>query len=149
MMVKGGQGEKYSKEDFPIMKVEDLVKRTDLEHFDHIPCKLIGKVNGLGSKKPFSPQDCVLTDDTGSILLDFKDPFRGFELIFGATRGKSIPSQDGRAAGWYRRSPVPHVVVESLKVQRDLYEGNPPGSQKTWATLFLIMGILGLATLAL
>jgi heat shock protein HtpX len=136
----------YPKAGFPEGKVSDLVGEVKVSKIRSIPTTLRGTIIGRGIPGLYWSEDLVLQDDTGFMVLDYRQPLRLLEMLFGLFRADSFVGQTVVATGWYRRCPRPYL--ELWKVQL------PSGDVHTchnWALAFfgsLVLTLLGIAMLA-
>src|SRR5581483_1555200 len=61
-------------------------------------------------------EDFVMRDETGLMFLDYRQPLRIWEWLFGLFRAGQYQGKEVRVTGWYRRSPVPYFEVKYLEV---------------------------------
>jgi heat shock protein HtpX len=99
-------------------EVKNLIGEVKVSRVRSIPGTIEGKIIGRGVPGLFYSEDLVLQDDTGFIILDYRQPLRIFEFLFGWLKAEKLIGQRGKAAGWYRRGPRPyfemrHLVLES------------------------------------
>ncbi len=139
--------ESYEHDLFPMVKLNSLIARQDMTPWSAEPCKIMGRLLGLGDTKPFGAGEFVVQDDSGSVLLDYRQPHRFWEFVFSLLRGKSWSDQEVRVMGWYRRAPVPYIEVESIKAQGETTQSPIVKAQTVAAWLLLVLG-LGLFALA-
>ncbi len=109
--------------DFPEAEVADLVSEIKVSKIRSIPCTMRGKIIGKGIPGLYWSEDLVVQDDTGFIRLDYRQPLRFLEFLFGAFKADQFVGQDVEVTGWYRRWPAP--FVELWKMQ------DPSGSVQT------------------
>ena len=57
-----------------------------------------------------------MRDDTGLMFLDYRQPLRIWEWLFGLFRAGQYQGKEVRVTGWYRRAPVPYVEVKHIEV---------------------------------
>ncbi len=100
--------------EFPLRKIEELVSEVKVVGIRSIPCALKGKLIGRGEPGFILSADMVLQDETGFIVLLYRQPLSIFEWLFGLFYLEQLIGLTITAIGWYRRSPVPYV--ELLKV---------------------------------
>lgn len=121
----------YPKRDFPSEQVANLVGEVKVSHIRCRPVTLRGKIIGRGIPGLYWSEDLVVHDGTGFMLMDYRQPLRLLEVLFGLFRADQFIGQQVIAQGWYRRYPIP--VLELYKVQL------PDGSIHTshnWAMKF-------------
>jgi heat shock protein HtpX len=56
----------------------------------------------------------VLHDGSGIIFLDYRQPLRFWEFLFGLLKAKDLQGKDVEVRGWYRRAPVPYLEIASI-----------------------------------
>jgi Zn-dependent protease with chaperone function/Zn-finger nucleic acid-binding protein len=108
-------GFSYPSEVFPEMSVSSLLKKVKVSAVRGIPCRLSGKIVGRGVPGLIWSEDFVLQDETGIIFLDYKQPLRIWEFLFGLMRSQELQNADVQIKGWYRRSPVPYIELKTLR----------------------------------
>ncbi|MCX7967247.1 MAG: hypothetical protein N3B10_02025 [Armatimonadetes bacterium] len=81
---------------------------------DKHPCALKGKLIGSGEPGFILGADMVLKDETGFIVLLYRQPLPIFEWVFGLLMLEQLIGLTVTAIGCYRRAPMPYV--ELLKV---------------------------------
>jgi len=105
----------YPQGQFPERTVESLVKEIKVSGVRSVPCTLAGKIIGRGVPGLFYSEDLVIQDESGFMVLDYRQPFRLLDFLFGAFRAESLIGQQAQAVGWFRRSPRPYL--ELLRVR--------------------------------
>lgn len=100
---------------FPEMDVASLLKQVKVSGVRGVPCTVRGTVIGRGEPGLIWSEDVVLRDATGIIFLDYRQPLRIFELLFGLLRRKQLDGQEAVATGWYRRAPVPYLELRTIE----------------------------------
>jgi heat shock protein HtpX len=99
------------------LKVRDLLAIVKVSAVRSAPGVLSGRVIGRGVPGLFYSEDLVLQDDTGFIILDYRQPLRILEFLFGWTRAEKLIGMRGEAEGWYRRSPKPYFEMRRLRLE--------------------------------
>jgi Zn-dependent protease with chaperone function/Zn-finger nucleic acid-binding protein len=102
---------------FPEMDVAALLKQVKVSGVRGVPCTVRGTVIGRGVPGLIWSEDFVLRDGSGIIFLDYRQPLRIFELLFGLLRRAKLDGEEAVAVGWYRRAPVPYIELSSIDVQ--------------------------------
>jgi hypothetical protein len=82
----------------------------------------------------------VIRDRTGLIFLDYRQPLRIWEFLFGLIRRSSLDGADVVAQGWYRRAPMPYIELRSLT--SDGSTRNCYVMHAKWAAAFVLI-VLG------
>lgn len=96
--------------------VKSLIEEIKVSCVRSIPCKIKGKIIGRGIPGLFYSEDLVLQDETGFIILDYRQPLRFQEFQFGWTKAESLIGQHAVATGWYRRSLRPYFEMRKLEL---------------------------------
>ena len=104
----------YSTGDFPSMNVASLLKRVKVSAIRGVPCTLSGTVIGRGVPGLIWSEDFVIQDRSGIMFLDYRQPLRIWEFLFGLLRRGDLQNERVVATGWYRRSPMPYVELKTL-----------------------------------
>jgi heat shock protein HtpX len=99
------------------LKVRELLATVKVSAVRSVPGTLGGRIIGRGVPGLFYSEDLVLQDDTGFIILDYRQPLRILEFLFGWTRAEKLIGQSGTAVGWYRRSPRPCFEMRKLTLE--------------------------------
>jgi heat shock protein HtpX len=128
-------------------QVRSLIGEVKVSAVRSIPCTIEGRIIGRGVPGLFYSEDLVLQDDTGFIVVDYRQPLRFLDFLFGWIKAESLIGQRGKAMGWYRRSPVPYFEMRKLTLEN----GETVTSYSYPVGQFLVyVGIaLGLVLLAL
>jgi hypothetical protein len=138
---------KYPSRVFPERKIEHLVGEVKVSNVRSIPAKLKGTVIGRGIPGLYWSEDLVIQDDTGFMVMDYRQPLRVLEWLFGLFRAESFVGQQVTATGWYRRFPHPFLELWQVTL--------PDGQVHTchnWAFAFygsLLFTVLGLVATCL
>ncbi|MBN1953702.1 MAG: M48 family metalloprotease [Anaerolineae bacterium] len=96
--------------------VRSLIEEVKVSAVRAIPCTIEGEVIGRGIPGLFYSEDLVLQDEGGFIVLDYRQPLRIFEFLFGWIKAEKLIGQRGKAMGWYRRSPNPYLEMRHLEL---------------------------------
>ena len=99
-----------------------LLSRLDASPVKGIPAILKGKIIGKGIPGLFYSEDLVLDDGTSFILIDYRQPMRILEFLFGVLKADEIVGKDVEVTGWYKRGHRPyfvcnHITLEGKKVR--------------------------------
>ncbi len=108
----------YPQDVFPEYNVAGLLKRVKVSGVRAVPCRLKGRIIGRGVPGLIWSEDFILQDDTGIIFLDYGQPLRIWEFLFGLTRSREFRNTAVELEGWYRRSPVPYVELKRLRTSK-------------------------------
>jgi len=96
---------------YPDMTVSALLKKIKVSGVHGVPATLKGKIIGRGVPGFIISEDMVLQDETGFILLDYKQPLALFQWFFAITRVPGLIGRELSVTGWYRRAPVPYLEL--------------------------------------
>ena len=105
----------YASGDFPSLNVAGLLKNVKVSAVRGVPCTLHGTVIGRGVPGLIWSEDFVIRDQTGIIFLDYRQPLRIWEFLFGLLRRGELQGAEVVAKGWYRRAPTPYVELLTLQ----------------------------------
>ncbi len=132
----------YPKVGFTPRGVADLVSEVKASRIRSVPASLEGRIIGRGIPGLYWSEDLVLQDASGFITLDYRQPIRTLELLFGLFRAERFVGQRVRVEGWYRRYPRPYLELWKLHA--------PDGTTQTshnWAVTFwgsMVLTFIGL-----
>jgi heat shock protein HtpX len=96
--------------------VADLVGEVKVSRVRATPGTLQGKIIGKGIPGLYWSEDFVLQDGSGYIVLDYRQPARLWETLFGLLRVDSLIGMTGKARGWFRRVPRPIFELRELEL---------------------------------
>lgn len=94
--------------------IEELLITEDASPIKGIPTVLEGTIIGRGVPGLFYSEDFVLDDDTGIMILDYRQPLRILEFLFGAFKAEELIGQRVKVIGWYKRANRPYFVCKSI-----------------------------------
>ncbi len=132
----------YPKREFPDSRVAELVGQVKVSKIRCVPATLHGKVIGRGIPGLYWSEDLVLQDDSGFMVMDYRQPLGILQVLFGLFRAQSFVGQQVTATGWYRRFPRPYLELWQVDL--------PDGTTHTchnWAVTFygsLLLSMIGL-----
>ncbi len=132
----------YPKREFPDSRVAELVGQVKVSKIRCVPATLHGKVIGRGIPGLYWSEDLVLQDDSGFMVMDYRQPLGILQVLFGLFRAQSFVGQQVTATGWYRRFPRPYLELWQVNL--------PDGTTHTchnWAVTFygsLLLSMIGL-----
>ncbi len=99
--------------------VSSLVGEVKVSSMRPIPCTVKGKIIGRGVPGLFYSEDLVLQDDTGFIVLDYRQPIGFLEFLFGWLKARDLIGLSGTVRGWYRRDPRPVFELREMTLEDD------------------------------
>ncbi|WP_432408473.1 zinc metalloprotease HtpX [Wukongibacter sp. M2B1] len=95
-------------------KIYDLLLREDASPVKGIPGILKGKIIGKGIPGLFYSEDFVLDDGTGIMFIDYRQPLRILEFLFGVCKADEMIEKDVEIIGWYKRGIRPYFVCRYI-----------------------------------
>lgn len=101
---------------FPDRQIASLLQEVKVSPIRPVPTTLKGTIIGKGVPGLIWSEDFVIHDGSGIIFLDYRQPFRFWEFLFGLLRAKDLQGKDVEVRGWYRRSPTPYLEIASITV---------------------------------
>jgi len=106
----------YRAKEFLPMKVAAMLRKVKVSNVRPVPVTIEGKVIGRGVPGLIYSEDVVVQDETGFIFVDYRQPLRIIEFLFGLFRTNKFIGRDAKITGWYRRAPIPYIEVRYLEV---------------------------------
>ncbi|MFQ6100023.1 MAG: zinc metalloprotease HtpX [Anaerolineae bacterium] len=97
--------------------VSELVSEVKVSRVRAVPGTLQGRIIGKGIPGLYWSEDLVLQDRSGYIVLDYRQPARLWETLFGLLRADSLIGMTGKARGWFRRAPRPFFELRELELE--------------------------------
>ena len=97
--------------------VKSLIGEVKVSAVRSIPCTIEGQIIGRGVPGLFYSEDLVLQDESGFIVVDYRQPLRILDFIFGWVKAEKLIGQRGKAMGWYRRSPNPRLEMRKMMLE--------------------------------
>ncbi|RLC43890.1 MAG: hypothetical protein DRH49_00135 [Candidatus Coatesbacteria bacterium] len=132
---------KYPVRGFPERKIEDLLGEVKVSGMRPVPATLKGEIIGRGIPGLFLSEDMVLEDETGFIVIDYKQPLSIANMLFGLVVTERMIGRSVVAEGWYRRAPTPHLEMYHLRSDGDVWKGYTRMVRIILAIIGLITGI--------
>ncbi len=105
----------YRSGEFPDTSVGALLSKIKVSEVRPVPATLSGRIIGRGVPGLIWSEDLVLQDRSGFIFLDYRQPLRLLEWIFGVFGAGTLVGEDVVVRGWYRRSPTPYLEIRTLE----------------------------------
>ncbi|MGI5817840.1 MAG: zinc metalloprotease HtpX [Armatimonadota bacterium] len=133
----------YPRGRFDPGRVADLVGEVTVSGVRPVPVRLEGQIIGRGIPGLYWGDDLVLQDRSGFMLLQYRQPLRVLEFLFGLFRAEGFIGQRVVAEGWYRRAPVPYL--ELWKVH--LPNGDTHTSHNWGVSLAIALALTGVGLL--
>jgi len=95
-------------------KIYNLLAMEDASPVKGIPAVLKGKIIGKGIPGLFYSEDLVVDDGTGIMFIDYRQPLRILEFLFGIFKVDEIMEKDVEVIGWYKRGMRPYFVCRYI-----------------------------------
>ncbi len=133
---------KYRKGGFPKRTVVDLVGEVKVSHIRPVPATLLGRIIGRGIPGLIWSDDLVLQDESGFMVINYRQPLAILEFIFGLLRAKKQVGKEAKVVGWYRRSPMPHFEMYKLITEDKTRKGYVYGTKLVFAWICAGLGVL-------
>lgn len=95
-------------------KIHDLLAREDASPVRGIPAVLKGRIIGKGIPGLLWSEDFVLDDETGIMFIDYRQPLRILEFLFGVFKADEMIERDVEVIGWYKRGMRPYFVCRYI-----------------------------------
>jgi heat shock protein HtpX len=111
----------YRSRGFAPMNVSTMLKKIKVSSVRPVPVSLKGTIIGRGIPGLIFSEDIVLRDETGYIFLDYRQPLRIIELLFGLFRTDRFIGNNVEVTGWYRRAPVPYIEIRNMRIGNDTH----------------------------
>lgn len=99
---------------FEPKRVEELVGEVKVSGVRAVPCTVNGTIIGRGIPGFLLSADLVLQDETGYIVLVYRQPLWLLNWLFALFRVDNLIGRRATAIGWYRRAPAPFVELLEL-----------------------------------
>jgi len=111
----------YRSGSFEPAQISELIQEVKVSAVRPVPATLKGTVIGRGIPGLIWSEDMVLQDETGFMFLDYRQPLRIVEFLFGLFRTKGLIGKEIIVKGWYRRAPAPWFEMKELLVDGKKY----------------------------
>jgi heat shock protein HtpX len=105
----------YPMAQFADKQVHDLLPEIKVSRIRCIPAILRGKIIGRGIPGLYWSQDLVVQDETGFMVLQYHQPLRVLQFLFGLFKAGEFVGEDVVAEGWYRRFPMPYLELWQVR----------------------------------
>ena len=106
----------YRARSFLPMSIAALLRKVKVSNVRPVPVAIEGTIIGRGVPGLIWSEDMVLQDDSGFIFMDYRQPLRILEFLFGLFRTNKFMGKEATVTGWYRRAPVPYLEVRTVTV---------------------------------
>ena len=106
----------YRGDHFAPLSVTGLLHKVKVSNVRPVPARLRGTIIGKGVPGLIWSEDFVMRDATGILFLDYRQPLRIWEWLFGLFRAGDFTGKSVEVVGWFRRAPVPYLELKSITV---------------------------------
>jgi Zn-dependent protease with chaperone function/Zn-finger nucleic acid-binding protein len=106
----------YKADYFAPLNVSGLLHKVKVSGVRPVPARLRGTIIGKGVPGLIWSEDFVMQDNSGILFLDYRQPLRLWDWLFGLLKAGQFTGKSVEAVGWFRRSPVPYLELKSLTV---------------------------------
>jgi Zn-dependent protease with chaperone function len=106
----------YRHGSYPKKTVAELLQEVKVSPVRPVPATIHGTVIGKGVPGLIWSEDFVVRDQSGIIFLDYRQPLKIWEWLFGLLKAGKFQGEQVSIEGWFRRSPVPYLEIGSLKI---------------------------------
>jgi Zn-dependent protease with chaperone function/Zn-finger nucleic acid-binding protein len=106
----------YRGDHFAPLSVTGLLHKVKVSSVRPVPARLRGTIIGKGVPGLIWSEDFVMRDATGILFLDYRQPLRIWEWLFGLFRAGDFTGKAVEVVGWFRRAPVPYLELKSITV---------------------------------
>jgi Zn-dependent protease with chaperone function len=106
----------YRGDYFAPLSVAGLLHKVKVSNVRPVPARMRGTIIGRGVPGLIWSEDFVMRDGTGILFLDYRQPLRIWEWLFGLFRAGEFAGKAVEAVGWFRRAPMPYLELKSITV---------------------------------
>jgi Zn-dependent protease with chaperone function/Zn-finger nucleic acid-binding protein len=106
----------YRGDYFAPLSVAGLLHKVKVSNVRPVPARLRGTIIGKGVPGLIWSEDFVMRDGTGILFLDYRQPLRIWEWLFGLFKAGQFAGKPIEAVGWFRRAPLPYLELKSITV---------------------------------
>jgi Zn-dependent protease with chaperone function/Zn-finger nucleic acid-binding protein len=131
----------YRGDYFAPLNVSGLLHKVKVSGVRPVPARVRGTVIGKGVPGLIWSEDFVMRDSSGILFLDYRQPLRIWDWLFGLLRAGTFTGKTVDAIGWFRRSPVPYLELKAITVDgvtRNCYARH---MKYVWAGILSIAGV--------
>lgn len=99
---------------FKNYSIEELLNKENASPVAGIPAIIEGRIIGKGIPGLFYSEDLVVEDGTSIMLIDYRQPFRIFEFLFGVIKADAMQGRTVKVVGWYKRGMRPYFCCKEI-----------------------------------
>jgi Zn-dependent protease with chaperone function len=130
----------YRGDHFAPLAVAGLLHKVKVSSVRPVPARLRGTIIGRGVPGLIWSEDFVMRDATGILFLDYRQPLRIWEWLFGLFRAGEFAGKQVEAVGWFRRSPLPYLELKSITIDGVKRKSYARHARYAWAILVAVVG---------
>jgi Zn-dependent protease with chaperone function/Zn-finger nucleic acid-binding protein len=130
----------YRGDYFAPLAVAGLLHKVKVSNVRPVPARLRGTIIGRGVPGLIWSEDFVMRDGTGILFLDYRQPLRIWEWLFGLFRAGEFAGKPVEVVGWFRRAPLPYLELKSITVDGVTRNSYARHARYAWAVLLAIVG---------
>jgi Zn-dependent protease with chaperone function/Zn-finger nucleic acid-binding protein len=126
---------------FAPLSVAGLLHKVKVSNVRPVPARLRGTIIGRGVPGLIWSEDFVMRDGTGILFLDYRQPLRIWEWLFGLFRAGEFAGKAVETVGWFRRAPLPYLELKSITVDGVTRNSYARHARYAGAVLLAIAGV--------
>ncbi len=124
-------------------KVAELVPHVKVSKIRCLPAILQGTIIGRGIPGLYWSEDLVIQDQSGFMVMDYRQPLGILEFLFGLFRAEKFIGQNVTVEGWYRRFPIPYLEIFKVYLPNgEVHTSHNRGFTFAGAILCIVIGLL-------
>jgi Zn-dependent protease with chaperone function/Zn-finger nucleic acid-binding protein len=131
----------YRGDYFSPLSVAGLLHKVKVSNVRPVPARMRGTIIGRGVPGLIWSEDFVMRDATGILFLDYRQPLRIWEWLFGLFRAGEFAGKPVEAIGWFRRAPLPYLELKSITVDGVTRNSYARHARYLGAILLAIIGL--------
>jgi hypothetical protein len=132
----------YRGDYFAPLSVVGLLHKVKVSNVRPVPARLRGTIIGRGVPGLIWSEDFVMRDGTGILFLDYRQPLRIWEWLFGLFRAGEFAGKPVEVVGWFRRAPLPYLELRSITVDGQKRESYARHGRYIFAALVAAVGLM-------
>jgi hypothetical protein len=131
----------YRGDYFAPLSVVGLLHKVKVSNVRPVPARLRGTIIGRGVPGLIWSEDFVMRDSSGILFLDYRQPLRIWEWLFGLFRAGEFAGKPVEVIGWFRRAPLPYLELKSITVDGRTRNSYARHGRYIWAIFLAAVGI--------
>jgi Zn-dependent protease with chaperone function/Zn-finger nucleic acid-binding protein len=130
----------YRGDYFAPLSVAGLLHKVKVSNVRPVPARLRGTIIGRGVPGLIWSDDFVMRDGTGILFLDYRQPLKIWEWLFGLFRAGEFAGKSVEVVGWFRRAPLPYLELKSMTIDGVTRNSYARHARYVWAVLVAVVG---------